>query len=317
MTTVNLLIRARMDEVTTVGQFVIDAYTRDFDFFKAYKPSKYVEEFLTNLTAKKVVVDRIVNPVVLTGELKVITQRLLQEMLSLREPMNLLEGYVADASPLTVAPKDFGISPVRKKVNSGDAEGLNGTLNTLVANTGNNLPALKAVGYSDAAFAALKDVQKSIFDDNAAQNAKEVARAALVVNNIGVINDFLKDIKAIWDDGKRLFKLNDKVKVKDYTNADIIRRIRQDELHTKIAGTVKGKGNILASKVKVKALTSVEHKRGKSTTTNQDGYYEIKGLKPTSYFIMFTMPDGKTYLEKADAKTNETVRLDFMEPEGE
>jgi hypothetical protein len=314
MAIVDLIIKARIDEVTTIGQFTINSYKRDVDKFKAYKPTKYTDAFLTDLEAKKEVVKGIVNPVVLIAEQKKITERLLNTIIGLRDPMNLLEGYVADAVGLTVAPKDFGISPVRQKVNRGEVEGLNGALSTLVTNITNNKPALINVGYSDVAFTALKAAQTSIFDDNAAQNIKEGEIGALVTGNMGVINDFLKDIKGIWADGKRLFKISDKVKLKDYTLADIIRRIRQDELHTLIAGTVKSASNELASKVKVSARPSVVGKRGKSTTTDSKGYYELKGLEPKSYNITFTLPDGRMFVVSADAKTNEKVVVDFTVP---
>ena len=316
METVKLIIEARLDEITTISGFTIDPLkNRDWDRFKAYKPSKYTDDYLTDLEAKQALVAGIVNPVVLTAEQKKITERMLNEIIGLRDPMNLLEGYVADANPLTVLPKDFGISQVRKKVNKGEVEGLDGALSAVITNITNNKPALIAVGYTEEAFSELKATKQSIFDDNQAQNAKMRERAELVAANIGLINGFLTDIKGIWADGKRLFKISDKVKLKDYTLADIIRRIRQDELHTLIAGTVKDKTGAVANNVKVVARPSVEGKRGKTTTTNAKGYYEIKGLKPKAYLLTFTMPNGGIYVVNTEAVTNETVTVDFREPE--
>jgi hypothetical protein len=315
METVKLIIKVRLDEVTTIGGFTIDPLkNRDWDRFKAYKPSKYTDDFLTGLEAKLEEVAGVVNPVVLTAEQKLITERLLGTIIGLRDPMNLLEGYVADANPLTVLPKDFGISQVRTKVNKGEVEGLDGALSTVVTNVTNNKPALIAVGYTEEAFTDLKAAKQSIYDDNQAQNSKTRERAELVAANIGLINDFLTDLKGIWADGKRLFKISDKVKVKDYTLADLIRRIRQDELHTLIAGTVTDKAGVVANNVKVVARPSVEGKRGKTTTTNAEGYYEIKGLSPKAYLLTFTMPNGGIYVVNTEAVTNETVRVDFREP---
>jgi len=314
MEKIRLILDCRIDEVTIIGQIIMDCYQRDLADFQAYKPSKYTPDFFTALEAKKGVVAELVNPVVLTGQLKLITLDIAKNVEGLRETMNLLEGYVADASPLTVGVKDFGISGVRKKVNSGDVEGLDGALKTLITNTGDNLTALKEVGYTDDMYAALKATKQSIFDENAAQIVKEDEISALSVNNIGVINDFLKDIKGIMDDGKRMYKTKDAVKLKDYTFADIKKRLRHDELHTLIAGTVKLSSGALAGKVKVVARPSFIGKRGKTAYTNAKGLYELAGMKPTNYTITFIFPGGASYTIQADAITNETVTLDFKQP---
>jgi protocatechuate 3,4-dioxygenase beta subunit len=65
----------------------------------------------------------------------------------------------------------------------------------------------------------------------------------------------------------------------------------------------------------VSARPSLKGKRGKSTTTDKKGYYEIRGLVPKSYIIMFTLPDGRIFEVSADAKTNEKVVVDFTVPE--
>lgn len=314
MSTIKIIITARIEEVPTIGQFTIDAYIRDSADFTGYKPAKYTAGFLTAVQAKAVLVNEIINPVVLTGELKVITLRLTVSVLGLRNTMNLLEGYVADATGLTVAPADFGITPVRQKIASGDVEGLNGVLATLLTNITNNFSALEDVGYTADAKTALAATKLSIFNDNAAQNTKENARAALVVANIGVINDFLKDIKAIWADGKRLYKLTDKVKLKDYTNTTIIKRIRNDELHTLIVGKVLNRAGVGEADAKIKARPSIAGKRGKTVKSGKDFKYELKGLRPTTYLITVTLKNGEMFAVNVDAKTNTTVTFDLQQP---
>jgi len=314
MTGVKISISARLEEIPTIGQFTIDAYIRDSAAFTAYKSSKYTAAFLTALQAKAVLVNNIINPVVLTGELKVITLRMTNNILSLRGTMNLLEGYVADAVGLTVAPRDFGISAVRKKVSSGDVEGLNGALATLLTNITNNIDALTDQGYTVTAKDDLATLKLNVFNDNASQNVKENARAALVVANINVINDFLKDIKAIWADGKRLFKITDKVKLKDYTNAQLIKRIRNDELHTLIVGKVINKIGKGEADAKIVARPAIAGKRGKTVKSGTDFMYELKGLRPTTYLITVTLANGESFAVHGDAKTNTTVNLDLVQP---
>ena len=312
--TVTLIIKGRLEEIPTIGQFTIDSYIRDAADFTAYKPSKYTAGFLTALQTKATNVNAIVNPVVLTSELKVITLSLTNRVLALRGTMNLLEGYVADAVGLTVSASDFGISPVRQKVNSGDVEGLNSVLSTLLTNVNNNLAALNLVGYPTGAETTLATDKQKIFDDNALQNVKENARAALVVANLGVINDFCKDLKAIWADGKRLYKISDKVKLKDYTNSTIIKRIRNDELHTLIVGKVLNKLGKIEADAKIKARPAIAGKRGKTVKSDATGAYELKGLRPTTYLITVTLANGESFAVNGDAVTNKTITLDLVQP---
>jgi hypothetical protein len=306
-----LLIRARIYEVPTFGQFTIDSVTRDFNDLKNYKPNKYTPTFVPGLATKLTAVNAIVNPVVLTAELKVITISLNGNVIGLRDTMNRLEGYVTDAEGLSILPKDFGIKAVRSFIGKGDVEGLNGALATLLTNIGNNMTPLSDQGYTDAMKAALVDTKAQIFKDNGEQNKKLDEREALVVANIGVINDFLKDIKGIWADGKILYKLSDKVKVKDYTNTELIKRIRHDELHTKIAGNVYENTGKLSAGAIIVARPSSEGKRGKTVKSDAKGYYELVGLRPINYILTVTLKSGGVFAVNVDAKTNETVKLDL------
>ena len=228
MKTSRMKIKGRIEEVAAIGQFTIDSYQRDFADFQAYKPNKYDGGFMALLVAKRAAVDNIVNPVVLRGGVKLITRRINENVSGLRDTMNFLEGYVADAEGLTVRPKDFGIGQVRKKVRSRDVEGLNGALGVLLTNIGQNMTALTAIGYTAAMKSGLEMVKEAIFMDNAERHKMEQERSALALKNIGILNDFLGVIKEIWADGKRLYKMNDGVKLKDYTNSELIKRIRRD-----------------------------------------------------------------------------------------
>jgi hypothetical protein len=309
-----LIIKARIEEVPTIGQFTIDAANANHADLNAYKPNKYTPAFFTALEGKLALIKQIVNPVVLTSEMKVITVRLTNSVVGLRQTMNLLEGYVADATGLTVAKADFGIKDVRKKVASLDVEGLNNVLSVVITNITNNMDALTAVGYTAAMKTALEATKESIFKDNAEQNEKLEARAELVAANMGQINDFCTDIKDIWADGKRLYNLTDKVKAKLFSNADIIRRIRNDELHTIITGKVLDKNGSVAAAAKIVARPSSEGKRGKTVKSNSIGVYELKGLRPVNYILTVTLKTGGIFVVNADAVTNKSVGLDLKEP---
>jgi hypothetical protein len=313
MDNVRLIITGRIEEVPTIGKFTMDAAQDCQGELAAYKPSKYTAAFTTSLETKQAAIKQIVAPSVMTNEMKVITMRLMTNVTGLRQTMNLLEGYVADAGTLTVAKADFGIKDVRKKISSLDVEGLHGALNIVITNITNNSVALLAVGYTAAMKTALEAMQESIFEDNAEQNAKQEARAQLVVANLGKINDFLTDIKGIWADGKRLYNLTNKVKAKMFSNAEIIRRIRNDELHTIITGKVLDKDGKIAEGAKIVARPSSDGKRGKTVKSNSEGVYELKGLRPVNFVLTVTLKNGGVFVANADAVTNEAVVMDLKE----
>lgn len=309
-----LIVRGRIEEVPTIGQFTLDALNLYLADFTAYKSNKYVPAFITDLENGLTAVNSIVNPVVLTAELKVITLRLMGNVVGLRLTMNLLEGYVEDATGLTVALADFGFKDVRRKISSGDVEGLHDALKVVLVNVDNNMAALTAVGYTPAMKTALEGKRDDIFKDNAEQNKKLEDRSELAKTNIGIINEFLTKIKSVWSDGKKLYSLTDKERAKSFSNTDILRRIRNDELHTIITGKVFNKNGAVATGAKIKARPSTEGKRGKTVMSNTEGVYELKGLKPVNYILTVTLKNGGVFMTNVDAVTNESVGLDLVEP---
>ncbi|MBK5285233.1 MAG: carboxypeptidase regulatory-like domain-containing protein [Bacteroidia bacterium] len=312
MATIKLVIKARIEELPTLAQFSIDSYIRDKADFMAYKPAKYIASYAADLAAKKLAVAAVVNPKQLTAELALITLRLSTNIIAVRPLMDRLEGYVRDAVGLTVLPKNFGIKEVRKKITSDDQEGLDGALLYLEGNIGNNMPALTAVGYSVPQQTQLTTLHGKINLDNAAQNAKMSARALLVVQNMGIINDLAKTLKDLWADGKSLYKSSDKVRLKDYTNSQLINRIRAEELKTKIAGVVKdATGTGRKAKVVAKPVIGG---RGKTVNSKTNGEYELKGLKAGFYNITVTIEGVPSFVVQGEARSGETVVLDLVAP---
>ncbi len=311
-----LIITGRIEEVPAIGQFTIDSYGIDIVKFQAYKPLKYTAGFLIALNGKALLVGGIISPVILTGELKVITLRMVTNVLGLHGTMDLLEGYAEDAIGLSVGLKDFGIGPVRKCVNSGDVEGLDLALKNLLAviASGTNMAKLVTAGYDAGSRTALIAMKASIAGDNAAQNAKENQRAALVVANMGVINDYLKDIKMIWVDGKHIFKSTDKEKLKNYTNSQIIARMRHDELHTWIQGVVYNKVGGAEKGAKIVARPISVGKRGKTVYSDPEAAYVVKGLKPVDFIFTVKLKSGAMFAVAGTAVTNVHVVLDLRQP---
>lgn len=304
-----LVIRARIEEVPTIAQFTVDSYTRDITDFQTYKPAKYTPGFLSNIQTQITAVNAIINPKQLTAELKLITGRIITNTFAIRPLINKLEGYLADATGLSIAPKDFGLSEVRKAISNDDQERLSSALAFVLQNITNNIGPLTAADYTAEQRTQLTALKTSLDNDNAAQNAKMSARAILVTQNYSIINALAQTVKDIWADGKRLYKISEKTKVKDYTNAKLIARIRQEELRTTVTGTITAtEGTLTGVKLQARPVTGG---RSKTVRPDSNNVYILKGLKPIPYNIRVTATGKEPQLLQVTPITNQTVTLDI------
>jgi hypothetical protein len=218
----------RVEEVPVLGGFIKNSFIRDQKDFTAYSPDfnkKYLDSYSTKLEA----VESLVNPIKLTKELSVITERIYKNLVALRPLLNRLEGYTNRANgSLTIAPKDFGIKEVRAKITSRNVEAVLGTLKVLLENVDNNIDALKAKGFTDEARTEIGNLQKAIKEDNLAQNIKLDEREAHVRTNIKTLNELWEQMSDIMDSGKRIYKSIDAIKAKDYTLTILKKRMSQE-----------------------------------------------------------------------------------------
>lgn len=308
MATTKLPISARIEEVPTLGQFLRDSYNRDLTDFQSYKPTKYVAGYLTNFDLKATAVNGLINPLALLSQLGIITLRIETNRIALRPLMNKLEGYVRDATGLTIQKKDFGISQVRTAVNKDDQEKINSALQYVLQNISANNAALLTADMPASMPTDIAAIKTSLFNDNAAQKAKMQEKALLVSDNMDKIIEFCNILKDLMAEGKSVYKESNKTKLKDYTNTQLINRIRQEELKTTITGVVKGASGPEA-KAKVVAKP-IDGGRTKTVYTNKNGEFELKGLKPLAHNITVTTADGKTVVVQATAVTLQTVTVD-------
>ena len=240
MAAVKLKITCRIEEVPIIGRFLLNSMTTDLADFTALSPL-YNPTFLSNTTGKLQTVEALINPRQLTAELKVITLRMLTGRETLRDRINRLEIYINKATGLTIGKKDFGISSVRTKNNRGDVEGLIAALSYLLTNVAvpANMAALTLVGYGGIQHAAIDTIKNALGIDNTAQNAKVNERNNKVVANYGLINELWVILTDITKSGKAIYNNTAPDKAKNYTIAELKRRIRQEQLKQKLIGVIR------------------------------------------------------------------------------
>ena len=221
--------KCRIEELPFLGVFLLTSFNRDKDDFIAFS-TDYKEPFATTAKAKITLVEELINPKKLTGEMKKLTQKLRDGFTHCRNFVNKVERYLdkadTDKVVLTMAPADFGIKAIRDAVNLKNDEGAVLLLRTLQQNLADNLAVLATKGYTADVQTELKNLIKDLGDNSVAQTLKKKEREALVKNNMGQLNTLWLIMDNLMKDGKAIYKEKDKSKLKDYTYTDLIKDVQ-------------------------------------------------------------------------------------------
>ena len=307
----NLNIQCRIGELPVLGSFLINTLQTNSTAISGVYPA-FDTPFITQANADLAAIEALINPSQLTGELKVITRRLYTNMdVVLRDRLTILEGYLNQATGLTMAVKDFGVSNVIKRIAMNDVEGASSALNTLLQNVAvvANMTALTAKGYTAAQHTANVTLRNDLKTDNLAQNAKMNDRNNLVTVNVAKFNLFWTKIKSIADAGKRVMKITTPNKVDDFTMAVLKRRIRQERNNTRMNGVVTaGSAKVKDAKIEMKPLLGGRRRTGKSKAS---GAYEILSMEPGDYLVSVTKSGFLELTAEVTIVTGEALVKDF------
>ena len=310
MAPVVLKIQCRVEELPVLGGFVLSSMQGSLADFTGFSPD-YNAAFMTTANADLATIEGLINPKQLTKELKVITKRIYANQTLLRSKIDFLEGYINRATGLTMDKKDFGISEVRKKNNSGDIEGLIGAMSFLITNVSiaTNLTALTAKGYSNAqntALIALKDAFKA---DNIAQNNKVNDRNNKVIANYAKLNAFWDKVMDINDAGKRIYKATAPNRLDDFTMAKLKARIRQERNNTRFEGVVTSGGSALkGASVELKPLAGG---RRRVTKTKATGAFEIISMEAGDYTVTVSATGKTSVTDEITIVTGTPLQMNF------
>lgn len=225
----NRSFSCKNEELPVICGFVAISLERDYSFFSDYSPvfdGAYLEGYKTKIT----LVEELVNPTSETKVLKLITEHSYSVLDGLIDSINRVEGYIALAGKkVPLSPADFGLAMLRKSSRSRDVESVLTQLRTVNANIKKYKTELTEKGLTDALATIFTDAVATLSDDKKKSYELISNRAALVQNNMGMLNDLSDQMVSICDIGKILFKQTDKAKLKDYTFAQLIKKVRRTE----------------------------------------------------------------------------------------
>ena len=302
MTIKKLLIRVRIEELSPMGSMVLTSMNSDILQFSAYSPLMDAT-YYTKVKADKVVVDALINPIQLNGELKVITGNIYANQIVVTTAINYLEGYVRLTPGLTVGLKSFGFQKVRQANNSGNIEGVVAGLKIVIKNSGDNIALLTPSGFTAANQTSLVALMNSLDSDNVGQTTKQNEKKRLVETNHDAINSYWKELVSICDIGKRIQKPVSQAKLDEYIIVKIAARLRNDAKRTKVSGIIP-----LHSKIEFKPLVSG---RKRVVYAKPDGSYEITGITPSEYLANLIVDGIVTASKNLDIVSGEAIVENF------
>jgi translation elongation factor EF-1beta len=221
------IYNCKSEEVPVIGRYVSFSLKRDLADFAAYLPKLFTEEYVAGFEQKIDDVNNLLNPQSETVELKNTTNRLYSFMDSLVDPVDKVKGYIKfTKGAIPVSVKDFGLTALKRKVHSKDAEGVLKNLRTVIANIELYRSQLIEQGCDEKTIAQFSNALTEIEADNQRQFEIVSKRKTIVKNNVNLINDLYKTIMEICDVGKAIYKGKNELKVKDYTFTELRKSVR-------------------------------------------------------------------------------------------
>jgi hypothetical protein len=308
MATTPLIITVKIEEVTPIGKYIIDAFERDLATITA-KYTKYDAALLTKLKTDYAVINQLINPQLITGKIAKQTHDIYTALNPLLGLLDIVEGYIRIAKGLSVAPSYFGVSAIRKAKNNGDIEGIADKLKTLLQVMNDNKAALTAEGLTTADITALQNIQDTIVNTKAARALLEREKQSLIDNNHIAINDFWASLQDICDKAKRVFKSTDPIKLPDYTMTSLKQKVRKTLQLNGLKGKVQSKGKPIASALV--ELLPLGAGRRRTHRTKADGLYHIGGVTAGPYLVAITAKNYQRFTQNISIEHGELLEKEF------
>jgi hypothetical protein len=222
------------EELPILCIYFIFILKKDWIKFNAFS-QKYNEGYLTDFEGKVYLVSDLVSPKLEIAELKVITARLYKAINGLNDSANYLKMYVKMAkTDVPYSLTDFGLTLLRKKAGTKDAEGVLSALKVVNANIQQFKTPLMEQGLTEKFITNLKNTAAAIQADNQKQFEITRQRKELVQENVGMLNGLYDQMTELLNVGKILFK-GQPLKLQEYTFSELKKSVRQTASQTKSA----------------------------------------------------------------------------------
>jgi ribosomal protein S7 len=217
----------KIEDLPVIAETIVGSARRDIADFSDFSP-EFTGLYFDAIDAKIVVCGKKLRSWVVVRELKTTTELLVSKTYQLRPKLNLLEGYLKlSTGSLDVKESDLGLAVVRNAISKGNTEGVVLSVTNLLAGVRRNQAALEAKGMNPLLIDEIAALAQDINTLDVKQNEQESIRNRLTEENIDLFNDLWKTLVPVLETGKALYRIVDEAKLKDYTVAQLIKRLNR------------------------------------------------------------------------------------------
>jgi hypothetical protein len=217
--------QCKIEDVPIIGEFLLSSVKKDINDFSGFS-STFTPEFLTTIETKISSCKELTSSSTIVKELKAVTKQIRDKSKGLRVKLNVLEGYLKlSKGTLDIAVEDAGLKNVRHNISRFNIEGLISNVQTLLVAVKRNQSVLEAKGFKPSIINDLETQINEINVLNTKQNDLISDRNRTTKQNITLFNDLWENITPIVETAKALYRGVDETKLKDYTIAQLIKRI--------------------------------------------------------------------------------------------
>lgn len=222
------LFNCRAEEVAPLARLLRAHYVADEADFVDLLPDEYDKRFLPDFDARLQAVEAAGSQRSAAARSQLLGQQVQTTMGQLPVMLNRLEARVRRAQHLTVPAKSFGLKAVRDAAKADDVERLELALKTLLQNLDDNVAALAAKGHKPEETEQLRTLRQALAAGSTAQDVAQTSQQEVTQQNTRVLNELYRLLQELMADGKSLYRGVDKAKVKNYTLAQLLKRVRRE-----------------------------------------------------------------------------------------
>ncbi|HLP05201.1 MAG TPA: hypothetical protein VK152_07215 [Paludibacter sp.] len=215
----------KMEDVPVVAGFVFASFEKDKADFVKYS-SVFADPFATNVRAKQSECYEIVKSGDVIKHQKVVKLQMDGKIADFRLGMNQVEGYLKFADgTLDIQLTDFGLKAIRTAISNDNVEKIISEGRSLIGNLKRNEAALKAKGMNPDLLTGLTTLVGEIEELNTNHNSKKNERSRAADGSIKTFNELWDITGTILDAGRALYRGVDEVKLREYTIANLLKRV--------------------------------------------------------------------------------------------
>jgi hypothetical protein len=220
----------RIEEIPVFGEFVVSSAEKDINDLNGYSPL-FTIEYLSSVKSRIEICKELIISSTVVRELNDVTQQLHDKGKTFRLTLNALNKYLQPGRDrLNIAIEDVGLKNIRVDIRKGNIEKFMSSIRILLVAVKRNLQVLEVRGMTPAFINEIETQLQEINSLNEKQNSLISKHDKVISENIDRFNDLWNSIRTILTAARVIYRDTDEVKMKDYTFAQLKRRVNAQKM---------------------------------------------------------------------------------------